>query len=115
MLKRLLSLAAFTAVTFFPASVLASSRTQATFYSDYFNGRRTASGEVFSNWGGYTAASNYYPIGSYVRVTNRYNGRSVVVRINDRCGSCGIDLSKAAFTAIGDLNAGVLAVDTWAE
>ena len=58
-------------------------RGEASWYGQDFHGRRTANGEIF---GAYylTAASPVLPIPSYARVTNLENGRSVMVRINDR-------------------------------
>jgi len=68
-----------------------------------FAGRRTASGEKF-NPSGLTAAHRTLPFGTHVRVTNSRNGRSIIVRINDR-GPCvkgrAIDLSNGAARAIG--------------
>ncbi|MGN6566850.1 MAG: septal ring lytic transglycosylase RlpA family protein [Flavipsychrobacter sp.] len=55
----------------------------ASFYHSKFVGRKTATGEVFSNHK-YTAASNKLRLGSYVKVTNLENGKVVYVRINDR-------------------------------
>ena len=55
----------------------------ASFYSNKFNGRKTANGEIFNNQK-LTAAHNTLPLGTYVRVTNLRNKRSVVVKINDR-------------------------------
>ena len=55
----------------------------ATYYGKEFAGRRTASGERF-NPGAMTAAHRTLPFGTKVRVTNSRNGRSVIVRINDR-------------------------------
>ena len=75
----------------------------ASFYGAKFNGRRTASGEKFSN-GTLTAAHKTLPFGSKVLVTNVRNGKSVVVRINDRGPYVRgriIDLSKAAAKKIG--------------
>lgn len=75
----------------------------ASYYADKFNGRRTASGETFSN-GALTAAHRSLPFGSKVRVTNPANGKSVVVRINDRGpfhGGRVIDLSKSAASSLG--------------
>ena len=106
MLKKALSTAAIAALIIAPSGALAQT---ATYYADYFNGRRTASGAVFSNWGAYTAAHPSYAFGTRVRVTNRNNGRSVDVTINDRC-SCGIDLSKLAASEIGLLQSGVAPV-----
>lgn len=76
---------------------------EATFYGGRFHGRRTASGERFDQTA-MTAAHRTYPFGTIVRVTNLNNGRSVVLRINDR-GPYGkakkaarkiIDVSRAA-------------------
>lgn len=80
----------------------------ASYYADRFNGRRTASGETFSN-AGLTAAHRTLPFGSRVRVTNPRTGASVVVRINDRgpfSGGRTIDLSRAAAEAVGIVRAG---------
>ncbi len=73
----------------------------ASFYSTNLDSTLTATGEVFLNRK-YTAASNIYKLNSIVRVTNLRNGRSVLVRINDRMHSNMlrkgriIDLSQAA-------------------
>lgn len=77
----------------------AAERGVATVYADRFDGRRTASGEVFRQ-SVPTAAHRKLPFGSVVKVTNLANGRSVVVTVNDR-GPHGnkkrvLDLSKAA-------------------
>lgn len=85
----------------------------ASYYGNDFAGKPTANGESF-NPGAYTAASLSLPFGTMVRVTNRYTGRSVVVRINDRgpyVGGRVIDLSLAAAGAIGMLGSGVAPVD----
>lgn len=55
----------------------------ASFYSKSLEGSETATGEVFKH-SNLTAASNNLPLNSWVRVTNLRNGKSVVVRINDR-------------------------------
>ncbi|WP_425563909.1 septal ring lytic transglycosylase RlpA family protein [Nonomuraea longicatena] len=72
----------------------------------------TASGERF-NPSAMTAAHKSLPLGSRVRVTNPASGDSVTVRINDRGpyvgGRC-LDLSRAAFAAIGDTGRGVMSV-----
>jgi rare lipoprotein A len=75
----------------------------ATYYGKEFAGHRTASGERF-NPGAMTAAHRSLRFGTRVRVTNTRNGRSVVVRINDRgpfTRGVGIDLSSGAARAIG--------------
>lgn len=76
---------------------------KASWYGQDFHGRRTANGEIF---GAYylTAASPVLPIPSYARVTNLENGRSVMVRINDRGPYMSgriIDLSYQAAEALG--------------
>ncbi|HTY59010.1 MAG TPA: septal ring lytic transglycosylase RlpA family protein [Bacteroidota bacterium] len=55
----------------------------ASYYADEFNGRKTASGEVY-NMNDMTAAHRTLPFGTRVRVTDIDTGKSVVVRINDR-------------------------------
>ena len=87
----------------------------ASFYGngDGTDGGPTASGERF-NTHAYTAAHKSLPFGTRVRVTNKANGRSVVVRINDRGpyvgGRC-LDLSYAAMKSIGGVSSGVARVD----
>lgn len=75
----------------------------ASYYADKFNGRRTASGEAFSN-AALTAAHRTLPFGTRLLVTNPANGKSVVVRVNDRGpfhGSRVLDLSKSAASRLG--------------
>jgi rare lipoprotein A len=87
--------------------VVSSDTCGVSYYSD---GQRTANGEVFDP-NAFTAASKTLPFNTRVRVTNPANGKSVVVRINDRgpyvSGRC-LDLSRAAFQAIASLSAGVI-------
>lgn len=69
----------------------------------YAHGRKTANGERF-NPGAMTAAHRSLPFGTHVRVTNANNGRSVVVRINDRgpfVRGRVIDLARAPARALG--------------
>jgi rare lipoprotein A len=71
--------------------------------ADGYAGRRTASGERVQS-GGLTAAHKTLPFGTMVRVTNRNNSKSVVVRINDRgpfVRGRVIDLTPAGARAIG--------------
>ena len=68
-----------------------------------YKGSRTASGET-ARPGGLTAAHRSLPFGTMVRVTNRRNGRSVVVRINDRgpfIRGRVIDVTPAGANALG--------------
>lgn len=55
----------------------------ASFYGEKFQGRKTASGEIYDMYK-LTAASLTLPLGTRVRVTNLENNRHVIVRINDR-------------------------------
>jgi rare lipoprotein A len=75
----------------------------ASWYGADFHGRSTANGEIFDA-GGITAAHPTLPLPSYVRVTNLSNGRSLVVRVNDRgpyAGNRIIDVSKRAAYLLG--------------
>jgi rare lipoprotein A len=69
----------------------------ASFYHNRFEGRKTATGEVFDN-DNFTAASNHFKLGTYVKVTNVSNGKIVYVKVNDRMGHQGrmIDLAEVA-------------------
>lgn len=78
----------------------------------------TANGEHF-NENGLTAASWKYKIGSYVKVTNLRNGKSVICRINDKGPSKRlfrkgriIDLTRGAFAKVADLRVGVIPIKT---
>jgi rare lipoprotein A len=85
---------------------------EASWYGPGFNGRTTANGEVF-NQNELTAAHPNLPFGTKVKVTNMNNGRSVVVRINDRGPYAGgriIDLSAAAARILGVITSGVAPV-----
>lgn len=84
----------------------------ASYYADKFNGRKTASGERFSN-NKLTAAHRKLPFGTKVRVTNPANKKSVIVTINDRgpfSGGFDIDLSKKAYRQIAGKTTGKLVV-----
>lgn len=63
-----------------PGGVIGTAR----YYAPRFNGRKTASGEIY-NSKKLTAAHPTLPLGTFVRVTNLSNNKSVTVRINDRC------------------------------
>ncbi|MDQ0067538.1 septal ring lytic transglycosylase RlpA family protein [Chryseobacterium sp. DT-3] len=85
----------------------------ASYYHDKFNGRKTASGEIFSN-SKFTAANRTLPFGTNIRVTNLNNGKQVIVKINDRGpfhASRALDISKAAFDEIGDISRGTIPVE----
>ena len=81
---------------------------QASWYGADFHGRRTANGEIFSA-NAITAAHPTLPLPSYVRVTNTDNGRSMIVRVNDRGPYVSgriIDLSYRAASMLGYVNRG---------
>lgn len=90
----------------------AESRTQVgvvSWYGGSFHGRPTASGERFDSRA-LTMAHRTLPFGTKVRVTNLRNGRSVIVRVNDRGPFVGqriADLSQAAAADIGMMRRGV--------
>jgi rare lipoprotein A len=79
----------------------------ASYYADRYHGKKTASGERNS------AAHMTLPFGAMVRVTNLANGKSVVVKVNDRGAFKNgriIDLSKSAFSTIGNIRDGIIKV-----
>jgi len=84
----------------------------ASYYAEEFHGRKTANGEVYDMLA-LTAAHRTLPFNTRVRVTNRENGKSVVVRINDRGpfkANRVIDLSFAAAKTIGMIGTGTAQV-----
>ncbi len=85
---------------------------RASWYGPGFHGRRTANGEIF-NSNAFTAAHRSLPFGTRVRVTNIHNGRSVIVRINDRGPFIRgriIDVSAGAARVLRMINSGVAPV-----
>ena len=84
----------------------------ASWYGDDFHGRYTANGEIF-DLNGISAAHPTLPLPSYVRVTNLANGRSLIVRVNDRgpyTGNRIIDVSVKAAQLLGFYNRGTAMV-----
>lgn len=84
----------------------------ASWYGGKFHGRKTASGERFNTYD-LTAAHRTLPMNTLVKVTNLSNGKSVVVRINDRgpyVGKRVIDLSYSAANELGFVKRGVAKV-----
>lgn len=84
----------------------------ASFYASKFNGRRTASGEIF-NQKNFTCACNVLPLGTWIRVTNLRNGRTVIVKTNDRLHPKMkriIDLTRSAATKLGYIGWGLTRV-----
>jgi rare lipoprotein A len=84
----------------------------ASFYSESYNGKKTANGEIY-NSAELTAAHKKLPFDTKVKVTNLSNGKTVKVRINDRgpfvAGRI-IDLTRKAAKKIDMINAGVVNV-----
>lgn len=81
----------------------------ASYYHPKFNGRRTSTGEVFSN-AKLTAANNFLKLGTLVKVTNVKNQKSIIVKINDRMNKNNkrlIDLSQAAAKKLGLIHQGL--------
>jgi len=84
----------------------------ASFYHDKFEGRRTATGEVFDN-NKFTAASNTHKLGTYLKVTNLSNGEVVYVRVNDRMSKTNdrlVDLASIAAKRLGFAQKGLAKV-----
>jgi rare lipoprotein A len=84
----------------------------ASYYSNKFHGRRTASGEIFSQQK-LTAACNVLPLGTWIRVTNLTNNRTVLVKVNDRLHhrmKRAIDLSREAAKQLGFIRSGLAKV-----
>jgi rare lipoprotein A len=89
-------------------------RGEASYYADFFDGRKTASGERYDP-GALTAANRTLPLGTRVRIRRVDTGQSVVVRVNDR-GPFGkrrriFDLSKAAAKKLNMLERGTAQVE----
>lgn len=84
----------------------------ASWYSDKFHGRKTASGEIFDQTK-MTCANNKLPFGTWLKVTNLRNKRWVYVKVNDRLhykNTRIVDLSRAAASKLGILNTGIVKV-----
>lgn len=84
----------------------------ASYYADKFNGRKTATGHIYSHEK-YTAACNVLPLGTWIRVTNLRNNHVVIVQINDRLHPKNkriVDLSKVAASKLGYIKRGLTQV-----
>ena len=92
--------------------VISTHSGEASWYGPGLYGNRTANGEVFRR-GTMTAAHRTLPFGTRVRVTNLWNGRKAVVRINDRgpfAGDRVIDLAHGAASELGLTSSGIAQV-----
>jgi rare lipoprotein A len=81
----------------------------ASYYANKFQGRTTANGEVFDQQK-MTAACNVLPFGTWIRVTNLRNGRSVIVRVTDRLHvrmTRLVDLSRAGAEKLNYVKSGL--------
>lgn len=113
--KKIFTTFAVAAVGFTPFSAHAiSGCTSASHYGvgDGYHGRRTANGERFNAYG-LSTAHRSLPFGTKLRVTNPSNGKSVIVRVNDRgpfVSGRSLDLSYGAFSSIAHLGQGVARV-----
>lgn len=84
----------------------------ASWYGPGFHGKTTANGEIYNQMA-LTAAHKELPFGTYLRITNLKNGKSVIVRINDRgpyIEGRDLDLSKGTALALGMIRHGVIRV-----
>lgn len=84
----------------------------ASFYADKFHGRAMANGKKYDHHK-LTAAANRYPLGTWVRVSNLSNKKSVIVQITDRMHPKNkrlIDLSKTAAQKLGFIKKGLVKV-----
>jgi rare lipoprotein A len=102
-------------VIFFSVGILfaQTSKGFASYYANKFSGRRTTSGEKY-NPDSLTAAHKSLAFGTMVKVTNLKNGKSAVVKINDRLPKKSkriIDLSKKAAKELEMIQAGIVKVE----
>lgn len=109
-----LSIFAIASSVLMPMQSNAATCSSASYYGsgDGFHGGVTANGETFNAYGR-TVAHRWYPFGTRLRVTNQRNGRSVIVRVNDRgpyVGGRDLDLSYGAFIQIASPSQGVASV-----
>ena len=84
----------------------------ASFYADKFEGLPTSTGEKFSQKK-LTAAHNSLPLGTWIKVTNLRNKKTVIVRVNDRLHHRNtrlVDLSRAAASRLGYISHGLAKV-----
>jgi len=113
MKKKPLSLSAISIIFLLTCSSLYAGQSgYASWYGGEFHGRKTANGEVFDTYK-FTAAHKTLPFDTVLKVTNLDNGKSTIVRINDRgpfVADRVIDLSFAAAKEIEMINSGIAKV-----
>ncbi len=84
----------------------------ASYYSNFFVGKKTANGEIFTQ-DKLTCASNVYPLGTWLKITHSKNGKSVIVKVNDRMHprmKRVVDLTKLAAKELGMIKSGIAQV-----
>ncbi len=84
----------------------------ASYYADKFSGRKTATGALYSHVKA-TAACNILPLGTWIRVTNLRNKKSVIVQINDRLHPKNkriVDMSRSGAEKLGYIGKGITQV-----
>lgn len=113
-MKKLFLVAALVLTLIAPAfaDYVYKSTAVASYYADKFHGRKTSNGEIFNMYA-LTAAHKTLPFNTKVKVTNLTNGKSVIVRINDRgpfVKGREIDLSKAAASKLDMIKSGTAKV-----
>lgn len=101
-------------ITYYPhkISVGETKTIKASWYGEYFHGRKTANGEIYDMYA-YTAAHKTFPLGTVLLVTNPKNNKSLTVRVNDRgpfWNDRELDLSMGAADFLGTKKAGVATV-----
>lgn len=111
-MRKTLALAALVLTTTSPAYAGQCGRASHYGVGDGYGGLRTASGAIMRPWE-MTTASPHLPMGARLRVTNQDNGRSVIVKVNDRGPYYGgriLDLSHGAFSQIAHPGSGTARV-----
>jgi rare lipoprotein A len=84
----------------------------ASYYADKFNGRKTANGAFYSH-AKFTAACNVLALGTWIRVTNLRNNKTIIVQVNDRLHPKNkriVDLSRIAAEKLGYIARGLTQV-----
>ncbi len=102
----------YTALFFIFTLLSASEKGSASYYSSSFNGRKTASGEVFNN-NLFTAAHKSLPLGTMVKVTNMKNDSTIILKVNDRLSKNSnhiIDVTLAAAKKLNFVRNGIATV-----
>jgi rare lipoprotein A len=114
-IKKIVTIIGLSSFSFLPLNAYAySGCTAASHYGvgDGYHGLTTANGERYNAYG-HSTAHRSLPFGTRLRVTNQSNGRSVIVRVNDRgpfVGGRTLDLSYGAFSSIASPGQGVVKV-----